>query len=220
MIQVVWHPHQNTQELETLSIRCRPYYLPREFQSVILTVVYIPPEASEEDANRQLSDIVNKNENCHPGAISIIAGDFNHVNFKKRMPKFYQHVDCHTRKRKTLDHCYTPIKEAYRSLQRAPLGDSDHCMVFLVPKYRHQLKRQKPVVRIIPQWSVPATERLQGCFGCTDWNMFLNVADNIETCTDVILDYIRFCEGICITTKVVKLYPNNKPRFGHSCVIY
>ena len=31
-------------ELECLTIRCRPYYLPREFSSVLLTVAYIPPK--------------------------------------------------------------------------------------------------------------------------------------------------------------------------------
>ena len=34
---------------------------------------------------------------------------------------------------RTLDHCYTAIKGAYRSIRRAPLGRSDHAMVYLVP---------------------------------------------------------------------------------------
>ena len=30
-------------DIETLTIVCRPFYLPREFSSIILTAVYIPP---------------------------------------------------------------------------------------------------------------------------------------------------------------------------------
>ncbi|KAI3352143.1 hypothetical protein L3Q82_020948 [Scortum barcoo] len=31
-------------DLEHLMIRCRPYYLPREFTSVVMTAVYVPPQ--------------------------------------------------------------------------------------------------------------------------------------------------------------------------------
>lgn len=34
-----------TPNLELLSIMCRPFYLPREFTSVIISAVYIPPQA-------------------------------------------------------------------------------------------------------------------------------------------------------------------------------
>ena len=39
-----------TPELETLVIKCRPFYLPREFTSLILTAVYIPPDANAKSA--------------------------------------------------------------------------------------------------------------------------------------------------------------------------
>ena len=32
-------------DLEFLTIKCRPHYLPREFSSIIITAVYIPPQA-------------------------------------------------------------------------------------------------------------------------------------------------------------------------------
>ena len=56
-----------TPELETLTIHCRPFYLPKEFGSLILTVTYIPPEASTTEAMYQLSDIIFKHEKAHPG---------------------------------------------------------------------------------------------------------------------------------------------------------
>jgi hypothetical protein len=52
MINISWCNSNNIQELksfcspvlEFLTIKCRPYYLPREFSLVIVTAVYIPPQ--------------------------------------------------------------------------------------------------------------------------------------------------------------------------------
>ena len=101
-------------DIESLTIKCRPHYLPREFSAVILTAVYIQPRANATTALRQLSDTVTKFENDHPDAVSIVAGDFNHTNMKTVLPKYYQHVSCPTRGDKILDHCYSTIKNAYR----------------------------------------------------------------------------------------------------------
>ena len=204
-----------TNGLECLVIKCRPYYLPREFTSIVFTVVYIPPEANPGVALKQLSDIITQHENAHPGAIAIVA-DFNECNLKRKLPKFHQHISCATRNNATLDHCYSTIKGAYRSLKRPPLGKSDHNMVHLVPAYRQQLKRDKITVRSVSQWSVEATERLRGCCVCTDWDLFLNESTDLDECAEVTLDYIKFCEDLCIPKKVVKRYPNEKSWFCSS----
>lgn len=47
-----------TSDLETLVIQCRPFYLPREFPSLIFVAVYIPPDANTGTAIQQLVDIV------------------------------------------------------------------------------------------------------------------------------------------------------------------
>ena len=126
------------------------------------------------------------------------------TNLRKNLPKLYQHVTCHTRKQKTLDHCYTPIKGAYRSLRRAPLGESDHNMIHLVPTYKSQLKREKPVKITVRQWSDTAIEKFQGCFECMNWDLFMS-DHNLNECTDVTLDYIRFCEDICVSYHICQI---------------
>ena len=198
-----------TPELETLSIKCRPYYLPREFSSLILTVVYIPPDAEAKAAITQLSTIVTTQENAHPDATVIIAGDFNHSNLKKGLPKFYQHVSCPTRKDKTLDHCYTTIKDAYTSMRRAPLGQSDHNMIHLVPLYKQSLKRTKPIIKTVPRWSESAIAELQDCFTCTNWDVFHD-PDDIHGTTEVISDYITFCERYCVPRKTIVTHSAKK----------
>ena len=186
----------------------------REFGSLILTVTYIPPEANTTEAMYQLSDIISRHENAHPGAISIIAGDFNQSSLRKTLPKFHQHVVCHTRKDRTLDHCYTTIRGAYRSLKRAPLGDSDHNIIHLIPAYTTKLKREQPFKRCVRQWTSSAIDTLRECFNCTTWDVFLENSTSIDECTDTILDYVKFCEDLCVPTKTVTVYPNQKPWFN------
>ena len=205
-----------TPELETLTIICRPFYLPREIPSVILTAAYIPPEVCAKSAMSQLADIITTTEDANPGAKLIISGDFNHTNLRKQLPKYYQHVTCSTRGNNILDHCYSTIRGAYRSLKRAPLGESDHNMVHLVPVYKQQLKRQKPVKRSVRSWSATAIESLRGCFACTEWEVFMDSSSDLDECTDVIMDYVKFCEDICVPTRVATFYPNQKPWFNKS----
>ena len=103
----------------------------------------------------------------------MVAGDYNHTNLKKSMPSFHQHVTVPARKDRTLDHFYTTMKGSYRSYRRAPLGESDHDMIQLVPLYQSKLKCEKPTRRTICQWSTDAIERLRDCFDYTDWEIFL-----------------------------------------------
>ena len=200
-------------DIESLTIKCRPHYLPREFSAVILTAVYIQPRANATTALRQLSDTVTKFENDHPDAVSIVAGDFNHTNMKTVLPKYYQHVSCPTRGDKILDHCYSTIKNAYRSMPRPHYGRSDHSSVFLVPAYRQQLKRSKPVKRNVQDFNDESVEHLQACLEATDWDTFKNVSADLDEYTDTVTQYISFCVDSCIPTRTVVTYPNQKPWF-------
>ncbi|XP_036073176.1 uncharacterized protein LOC118600210 [Oryzias melastigma] len=57
-----------------------------------------------------------------------------------------------------------------------------------------------------------AEETLQDCFDCTDWDaLCLPHGDDINSMTDYITDYIKFCEDTIMPSKTVSCYPNNKP---------
>ncbi len=76
--------------LEHLSIICRPFYLPWEFTSILVSAVYIPPQADTSVALSKLHDELSGYINKHPDAACIIAGDFNKANLKKVIPNFHQ----------------------------------------------------------------------------------------------------------------------------------
>ena len=200
-------------DLESLIIRCRPFYSPREVSTVTMFGVYIHPSANGANALRELSDQITSIENEFPDTTVLIFGDFNHTNLKKVMPKFKQHVTCPTRDNKILDHCYTTIPNAYHSVPRAPLGKSDHRMVYLVPSYRQRLKTVKPVTRTVKIWNSDSRDALRGCFECTDWQVFRDSCDSLDEYTDVVTSYISFCENSVVPTKTVTYFGNDKPWF-------
>ena len=71
-------------EVEYLMISCRPHYLPGEFSSVFFIAVYIQPqtEAGTKAALNELYTAISKQENAHPEAALLVAGDFNAFKFK------------------------------------------------------------------------------------------------------------------------------------------
>ena len=78
-------------DLEYITIKCRPAYLPWEFTVVIVTAVYTPPDANASSALSHLYNAISLQQNTFPDAVHVIAGDFNHVDLKVVLPKLYQH---------------------------------------------------------------------------------------------------------------------------------
>ena len=93
MINDSWCNHNNIQELksfcspdlEFLTVKCRLFYLSREFSSVIVTAVYILPQADTKTAIKEHHWTICKLETIHPEAAFIVAGDFNKANLRTRL---------------------------------------------------------------------------------------------------------------------------------------
>ena len=129
----------------------------------IPVIVSTAPEVNAAKAINQLADQILAVENANPDSVVIVVGDFSHTCLSKALPRYKWHVDCPTRKDKTLGHCYTVYASA-----RDPLGKSDHNTIILIPAYRQTLKTVKPVKKTVTKWSPESTEALRGCFECTD----------------------------------------------------
>ncbi len=199
-------------DLEFHMLLCRPFWLPREFTAIIITAVYIPPQANTDQALRELYGNISEQETAYPDAAFVITGDFNKANFRTIAPKYFQHITINTRGDRVLDHCYSPFRDAYKSLPRPPFGKSDHSSVLLLPAYRQKLKREAPALRTIQCWSDQSDAILQDCFDHVDWDMFRAASDDdIEEYSDSVTCFIRTCIEDVIPTKIIRIYPNQKP---------
>nr|XP_057925471.1 uncharacterized protein LOC131127531 isoform X2 [Doryrhamphus excisus]XP_057925472.1 uncharacterized protein LOC131127531 isoform X2 [Doryrhamphus excisus]XP_057925473.1 uncharacterized protein LOC131127531 isoform X2 [Doryrhamphus excisus] len=196
-------------DIEYMSVRCRQYFLPRELTVVIVTAVYIPPDANASTALSLLLNVINEHQRAHPDGVYIIAGDFNKANLKTVLPKFHQHVKCPTRGANTLDHVCSNIKHGYRATPLPHLGQSDHLSLLLTPAYTPLRRRSRPTKKIITTLPENALSELQDCLQHTDWDLFQH--QDLETYTVTVLDYIKFCMGTVSVDKVIRIFPNQKP---------
>ncbi len=197
--------------LEHLSIICRPFYLPREFTSIIVTAVYIPPQADTSLALSKLHDELSSNINKHPDAACIIAGDFNKANLRKVMPNFHQHISCPTRGQNTLDHCYTQFKNAYKARSLPAFGKSDHVAIFLTPEYKQRITHEPPVEREVTRWSSHSEAMLQASLDDVDWDMFRASSSDVSEFTDVAVSFINTLTNQATETVTIRTFSNQKP---------
>ena len=202
---------QCNKDIEFMTLSLRPFYLPREFNKVLVTIVYIPPDADARTAQNQLYEAINKTEENAPDAINIITGDFNHCNFRQCIPHYKQYIDFPTRDDKTLDFFYCNINSCYSAKRLKPLGISDHNMCLMLPCYRQKLKREKPVRKCLYQWNDATTETFIGCMELTDWDVLFDPAVSVDENVDVLNSYILFCTDVIVPKKQVVCYSNNKP---------
>ncbi len=186
--------------LEHLSIICRPFYLPREFSSIVVTAVYIPPpQADTSLALSKLHDELSGYINKHPDAAYIIVGDFNKANLKKVIPNFHQHISCPTRGLNTLDHCYTPLKNAYKAHSLPAFGKSDHVAIFLTPEYKQRIVHELPVEREVTRWSSHSEAMLQAS------------SSDVSEFTDVALSFVNTLLEQATETVTIRTFTNQKP---------
>ncbi len=197
--------------LEHLSIICRPFYLPREFSSIVITSVYIPPQTDTSLALSKLHDELSGYNNKHPDAAFIIAGDFNKANLKKVLPNFHQHISCPTRGLNTFDHCYTPLKNAYKVHSLPAFGKSDHVGIFLTPEYKQRIAREPPVEREVTRWSSHSEAMLQASLDDVDWDMFRASSSDISEFTDVALSFVNTLTEQATETVTIRTFTNQKP---------
>ncbi len=59
-------------------IKCRSFYLPREYTAILLVAVYIPPSSNNINRSEALHDLyqhISEQQTANPDAFLILAGD-------------------------------------------------------------------------------------------------------------------------------------------------
>ena len=106
-----------TPDIEQLTVAVRPFYLPREFNHIFITIVYIHPRADMKAASNIIHDIYQGLETHSPDAVKLIIGDFNSCELKNILLHYYQYVDIPTRGERILDKCYGNIRNGYKAIK-------------------------------------------------------------------------------------------------------
>lgn len=60
------------------------------------------------------------------------------------------------------------------------------------------MKKEKPTLQNIQQYSVESSEELNYCFKTTDWQVFFDSSKEVHELTDVISSYIQYGEDTII----------------------
>ena len=206
IISSICSPH-----IEILSVSLRPFYLPREFSNINMTIIYAPPDAKAEIVKNEVTNILFDTTSKSPDAISLMCGDLN--NFDITAANHYQIIDKPTRGDNCLDKFYCNVKNAYTCKTLNEIDGSDHLMIELKPRYERKLKRVKPVIKSITQCR--DHDELKYLISTTDWNMFLHTEQNdISRLVDVISGYLLFVFDLLSVKRSVKFYSNNKKWFS------
>lgn len=201
-----------TTDPELLTISLRPFYLPREFQQLFYTLVYIHPRANATAAAQLIADVMSRLDAVCPDAPTFVLGDLNHCKLNTVLRTHEQYVTCSTTQKSTIiDLCYGTVKGAYTSMPMPSLGASYHNGVYLMPVYKPSFRRVDRKETTVKSWSEDGITSLQACFECTDWQCFYDGCDDMNDLCDAVSSYINFCVDSIIPSKTVVMYPNNKP---------
>jgi hypothetical protein len=84
-------------DLEFLTIKCWPYYLPRELFSVIATAMYIPRKRIPRRPSRNFTGLYANWEPYILRLHLLYLGILTKLIWEQGYLKIYQHIDCSTR---------------------------------------------------------------------------------------------------------------------------
>ncbi len=144
-------------DLEFHMFLCRPLWLPREFTSIIITDVCIPPQVNTDQALKELYGNISEQETVHPDCLCtqialVVTGHFTKANFRTIAPKYFQHITINKRSDRAMDHCYSPFWDTYKSLPHfRQIGSHDDTTVIsLITENDETAYREE--VRTMTKW--------------------------------------------------------------------
>ncbi len=196
--------------LEHLSIICCPLYLPREFSSIIVTAVYIPPQSDTGSAFLSFTM-------CSAATLTNIL--MLPLSSRGNLTKPTSGRSC-----RTFINMYpvqledrihwiiaTLFKNAYKARSLPAFGKSDHAAIFLTPEYKQRLVQEPPVQRVVTRWSSHSEAMLQAALDDVDWDMFWASSSDVSEFTDVALSFVNTLTEQATETTTIRTFSNQKP---------
>lgn len=175
--------HSCSPHLEHLTMMCHPFYLPREFTSVITTAVYIHPQA----------DLLSVYQNKHSDAALIVAGDFNKPTWGRSCQTFIN---------------MSPVQlEGQTHWTTAILSLAN---IFLMLKYKQRLIQEALERRMVQRWSAYLEAAWQHALDDVDWDMFRSSFADINEFTNVAIIFVRMLIEDTTHTVTIRTFSNQK----------
>lgn len=187
-------------DVEFLLLKCRSFYLPKEFLTVYICTVYISPDANTKLMLAQFHDSM------------VYHDSVNHIDTVLHL--FHQNVKWATRSNNTIHQVYTNVANAYRAQVFLHLGLSDHLLLLLYPRYAQKIWATRLLVRSVWTWPEDTVPRLQDCFHTTDWAVISGqgtlTCGSLDEFTATVLNYITFfLHGRCYNMEA-DVFPTQK----------
>ena len=203
-------------DFECLWLNLRPHRLPRSVTSIYFAVVYNPPNSPvQNDLVSYLSDSVDSIRGQYPDCGIVVLGDFNNldISYFCNQQRLIQVVDKPTRSDSILDLIVTNLSQFYSSPEcKAPLGSSDHSIVFWQPNRVCVSKATRSNANKFPLRRMP--ESALCAFGrwvsTQDWaDVFSHTS--ISDCVLAFTAKVNSTVDLFFPLKIVRSHPNDKP---------
>ncbi|MGL5708737.1 MAG: reverse transcriptase family protein [Aeromonas sp.] len=200
----------NTRPIACLAIECKPRYL-TGFSTLIVTNVYVTPQTSTSDISVFLDSFVPFVTSTS-NSFHIVAGDFNraHVDIT-RMCHLTNVVTFTTRDDAKLDLAFVTDASYFYATKKAPLGNSDHCIIKLLPRiYSRSMQRAITTSRFHRihrrKCDEDSMDQLRHMLDLTDFEVLAD--DDISVECDTITEYLNFCFDICCPVETILIRPD------------
>ncbi|CAH8833579.1 unnamed protein product, partial [Trichobilharzia szidati] len=191
--------------IDCITVKCRPKHLSK-FKYVFISNIYVTPGCSASDLSHFADEFTAFAVTHLENSLSVVTGDFNtcdcsfleslgHVN----IVKFPTRLD------KTLDLVFTNDAEIYEARRRAPIMNSDHCIIRILPKIysRYHSNILSNLSRKTQQrcYSQENVLKLRCMLSDTNWELFTEhtLDDTISNLTD----YLKFCLDVCCPKQIL-----------------
>nr|CAH8865766.1 unnamed protein product [Trichobilharzia regenti] len=191
--------------IDCITVKCRPKHLSK-FKYVFISNIYVTPGCSASDLSDFADEFTEFAVTHLENSLSVVTGDFNCCDCSFLVSLGHANiVKFPTRLDKTLDLVFINDEEIYEVRRRAPIMNSDHCIIRILPKIysRSHFNIFSNLSKKTQQrcYSQENMLKLRCMLNDTNWELFNEhkLDDTISNLTD----YLKFCLDICCPKQII-----------------
>ncbi|CAH8866178.1 unnamed protein product [Trichobilharzia szidati] len=185
--------------IDCITAKCRPKHLSK-YKCIFITNIYVTPSCSPSELSMFADEFTIFAAASFGNSLSVVTGDFNASDYSFITLLGHENVvNFPTRQDTSLDLVFMNDSGIYEARKRAPLSNSDHCIVRVLHKVYGKLHRKalsnlsKKVVHRC--YSNENVQHLRNMLSDTRWDLF-NVFSLDDTISNI-TSYLKFCFEIC-----------------------